>query len=540
MPSDRSGTSAGIAALQLVLEEEQYRALSAEDLLGRYLTERDEMAFVALVRRYGRLVMARCRDILRLEDLSQEAFQETFTRLVLNGHNVRKRGAVGRWLARIARRQSLNIARRERRQRVRDVSRPVRATSPDASAFASELDTGRAVAHALSALPERLRLPIELVYLDGMTHAEAANALNWPKGTVDSYVRRGLARMRPVLIRAGVPAVGLGAVGLGLPAKAVPPDWVASAVAGATRLPIPLPPSRLALIVHRYLSPTGLAVASAAGITVAVGWTHCPKAVLAPVRLPPSLVVPAAVVESLPEQNLRLLRTDIGPKVCAALGPLGPADQAITLIEADAYDSRVKCVVEGCLQPRVPGAGTKSRLAFYFDTGTRRTHVYYDRAADGNWKSIDLEKPVILAKFPKLKLEWTMKVAELTAAVKAFDDIPRDPRAEAEVATRRAALRERLNDYAGKWFYDGDSKQVCRVEIVEPLGLTCWLPNRERPFFTLSEEQAWTCEAGSRALPINPDGVFGMLGLALTEDKQKLKVPPEGLLWWRVGRDYTK
>ena len=88
MSADRSGTSAGLAALQIVLEEEQYRALPAEDLLGRYLSNRDERAFAALVRRYGRLVMTRCREVLRREDLAQEAFQETFTQLVVNGHRV--------------------------------------------------------------------------------------------------------------------------------------------------------------------------------------------------------------------------------------------------------------------------------------------------------------------------------------------------------------------------------------------------------------------------------------------------------------------
>ena len=212
--------------LQLVLEEEQYRALPAEDLLGRYLNDRDERAFAALVRRYGRLVMARCREVLRREDLAQEAFQETYTQLVVNGHAVKKRGAVGRWLARTARRRSLNVARRERRQRGRDLSTPRPVAASDPASMLDAQDSGRAIAHALSALPERLRLPIELVYLDGHTHAEAAAALDWPKGTVDSYIRRGLARLKPILARTGIPAIALGAANLPMRAEAVPPDWI--------------------------------------------------------------------------------------------------------------------------------------------------------------------------------------------------------------------------------------------------------------------------------------------------------------------------
>src|SRR5437762_14333598 len=110
----------------------------------------------------------------------------------------------------------------------------------------------------------------------------------------------------------------------------------------------------------------------------------------------------------------------------------------MTLVEANAYDSRVRCMVEACLRPKVPGAGEASRLAFFFDTGTRRTHVYLDKAADAQWKPIDLDRPVILAKIPSLNFELRAKIPELTAVVRAFEDFPRDPRAEAEVGSRRA------------------------------------------------------------------------------------------------------
>ena len=115
----KSSGADAIAALRLVLADEHYRAMPAEELFDRYLADRDEAAFRALVRRYGPLVMRRCRDILRIEDLAQDAFQETFQKLVVAGYSIRKRGSLGPWLAVTARRTAVNIRRRERRQRSR-------------------------------------------------------------------------------------------------------------------------------------------------------------------------------------------------------------------------------------------------------------------------------------------------------------------------------------------------------------------------------------------------------------------------------------
>ena len=52
---------------------------------------------------------------------------------------------------------------------------------------------------ALSALPEEQRAAIVLVDVNGLTNQEAAEALGWPLGTVNSRVYRGRAELRAVL-----------------------------------------------------------------------------------------------------------------------------------------------------------------------------------------------------------------------------------------------------------------------------------------------------------------------------------------------------
>lgn len=534
MPSDL-GRSAGLAALQFMLEEEQYRVLAAEELLGRYLNVRDEQAFAALVRRYGRLVMARCREVLRREDLAQEAFQETFTQLVLNGHLVRRRVAIGRWLARTGRRRALNIARRERRQRARDLGANPRSNVADPRAIVADADTRRILARAMTALPERYRLPMELVYLDGMTHADAANALGCPKGTIDSYVRRGLEKLKRALGPSALPMAAGGTIAVIPSAEAVPPVCVLRAVKSATAIPIPPPPGPFALLAERLKSPPVLAIVAVAGIAVAVGWAQWPAAQS---QLKPARVRPASqlIVESLPEQNLRLLRGEIAPKMCDALKGLTADRKPPAIIETDSYDSRVRILIEGCFNTRLPDVGEKSRSMFYFDTGRRRTYLYMDRKNDGNWKPIDLDKPIILAKFPAAKVEWTQRIPEVTAAIKVFDEFPHDPRAVAEVEKRLLALRQHLRVYVGNWYRDGDPKQPRRVELLEPLGLAFYQGTETEPARVVTEEEIWACEARSRAWPINSDGLLGCIRIALEDNGQTMHCwPMKGL--WKRGRE---
>ena len=56
---------------------------------------------------------------------------------------------------------------------------------------------------ALRGLPERFRLPIELVDVDGLSYEEAAAILDVPLGTLTSRLSRGRKRIRDHLKRVG-------------------------------------------------------------------------------------------------------------------------------------------------------------------------------------------------------------------------------------------------------------------------------------------------------------------------------------------------
>jgi RNA polymerase sigma-70 factor (ECF subfamily) len=60
------------------------------------------------------------------------------------------------------------------------------------------------VAAALDTLPERFRQVVELVDIDGLTYAEAAEIVGTPVGTVMSRLHRSRTRIRKRLAAAGL------------------------------------------------------------------------------------------------------------------------------------------------------------------------------------------------------------------------------------------------------------------------------------------------------------------------------------------------
>jgi DNA-directed RNA polymerase specialized sigma24 family protein len=77
-------------------------------LLSRFVRDRDETAFAALVERHGPLVLGVCRRLLTDPKQAEEAFQATFVVLAKQAGSVGRREVLASWLYRVAYRVASN------------------------------------------------------------------------------------------------------------------------------------------------------------------------------------------------------------------------------------------------------------------------------------------------------------------------------------------------------------------------------------------------------------------------------------------------
>src|SRR5271168_4363745 len=105
------------SGLRHVLEHLQPAGGSLTDgqLLARFVAARDEIAFAALVRRHGPMVLGVCRRLLHHTQDAEDAFQATFLVLSRKAASLGKRELVGNWLYGTAYRAALEAKAAKRR-----------------------------------------------------------------------------------------------------------------------------------------------------------------------------------------------------------------------------------------------------------------------------------------------------------------------------------------------------------------------------------------------------------------------------------------
>src|SRR5215470_2610427 len=94
--------------------------LTDGELLGRFVADRDEAAFEALVHRHGPMVLGVCRRVLRDDHDAEDAFQGTFLILARKAGSVVKGAALGSWLYAVAYHAALEARATGARRRARE------------------------------------------------------------------------------------------------------------------------------------------------------------------------------------------------------------------------------------------------------------------------------------------------------------------------------------------------------------------------------------------------------------------------------------
>jgi RNA polymerase sigma factor (sigma-70 family) len=412
------------------LVDEPYRLLTGDELWAKVRDGSDEAAFRVFLERVGTRIYLIGRAVLGDDTSADEAFQETFCALVRHRGKLPTYRAAVAWLYVTARSQARMIRRRQWRWRVRDQRRAATATldTPDAATAPAEAEHRSVVLAAVGELPASQRRVVELVYLEGMTHAEAADALGWSRGVVSKYVQRGLERLRRALSRHGLAVAGVAAVEATLRADAVgvPTPRLAALADGAWAK---------AQVAGTWwaIGSWRLAACVAVGVGLTVGGVALWPRPDAPVTPPPT-----AEQETLQAKNLRILKDEVLPRVVAEIEGLGLTPPDVTWRvdgKVTAFGSRVFIPLEP--SRKIAFAPEKIHLLFCTQQRTLWGHTY----EKNRWMKIRPESPLMYdvplplfgSRYGLFELRFPHTAKTARAIKEAFERIPREERTEPEM-----------------------------------------------------------------------------------------------------------
>jgi RNA polymerase sigma-70 factor (ECF subfamily) len=140
------------------------------------------------------------QDRAEAEDVVQDVFAQVWTQAARYDTS---RGAVAAWMLMMARSRAIDRLRSRRARPDNTADTGATLNMPDAGVPQDlQLLSAEEVARlrrALAELPLLQRVALELAYYEGLTHAEIAERLEEPLGTVKTRIRQAVIRLRESL-----------------------------------------------------------------------------------------------------------------------------------------------------------------------------------------------------------------------------------------------------------------------------------------------------------------------------------------------------
>lgn len=168
------------------------------------LQRRDQNAVSDLYDRYGRVAYAVIVRIVKdggiAEDLTQETFLRVWNRVAAFDA---AKGSLGAWVLTVARNRAIDYVRsvqnrmRENVYELDASEAPILFTTIEANILNS--DRARLLKAAFGKLSEKQRQVIELGYFEGLSQTEMAERMKQPLGTVKTWCRTALLKLREEL-----------------------------------------------------------------------------------------------------------------------------------------------------------------------------------------------------------------------------------------------------------------------------------------------------------------------------------------------------
>ncbi len=173
------------------------------------ISQQDSAALETLYDRYGKPVYSLVLRIAQQPASAEEIVQDVFLQLWRRADRFQiTQGPLEPWLFTMARNRALDFLRlkREKQRRREDSDSDILPAAVVRADPEGDIDRARRaekIRALMASLPQAQRRAIELAFFEGMSHSEIAAAMGEALGTVKSWIRGGLLRLRESLGEAG-------------------------------------------------------------------------------------------------------------------------------------------------------------------------------------------------------------------------------------------------------------------------------------------------------------------------------------------------
>jgi RNA polymerase sigma-70 factor (ECF subfamily) len=146
--------------------------------------------------------------ILRREDWAEEVLQECYVSIWKHCPDYQLQlSAPMTWMTSIVRNRCLDVLRRPNFEDPTDddgVFDGFESAEPGPLAELERSTEAGAIARCMGGLDDKQQQAVRMAFFEGLTHIELAEKLGQPLGTVKTWVRRGLMRLKDCLGSAGI------------------------------------------------------------------------------------------------------------------------------------------------------------------------------------------------------------------------------------------------------------------------------------------------------------------------------------------------
>jgi RNA polymerase sigma-70 factor (ECF subfamily) len=190
---------------------ENASASSIEDdkLVSEALSGRED-SYKKLVDKYDRPIFFHIRKMIREKEMVEDLVQEVFIKAFKNLESYSNEYAFSTWLYRIATNHTIDYLRKKKLQTF-SINDPIKTKDGDMevqlpdTTYATDnpvmkKERKAIVQHAISNLPEKYRVVIQMRHMDELSYQEISDELDLPLGTVKAHIFRARELLYKALI----------------------------------------------------------------------------------------------------------------------------------------------------------------------------------------------------------------------------------------------------------------------------------------------------------------------------------------------------